>query len=255
MVKAIESGKGIALMFSEEEVRKLGLKLDAKYEVNKAKENLYVLTAVEPSMDEQIISLVHETPFKNRVEGVFEKTLDKDALKRFKEMVEEGKIIKFKLSEKYKKPIYKTLEEVKGKPIEKTESFPPKTSSVKEFEMPKLEAEEDMENYSLEKHGFIASKNGERIRQLSHDLRTEFEERELKGIKSFEGTYYLIKTQLYNSVKEKVLKELKEKKESKLENLIQKLQLNPELIKMTCEFLKEEGELIEKQKNLFKYVD
>ena len=77
---------------------------------------------------------------------------------------------------------------------------------------------------------------------------------EIKGIKSFDGNYYIIETGLLEKYIPIVSETIQKNKNISLEELYKKAGINKILAKIICEFLKEEGDLIEKTKGRYTYV-
>ncbi len=188
-------------------------------------------------IDAKILGLLKVKGLSERVEGNFEKLLNKEELERLKELVKEGKVIPFKLNESYKKAVYK-LPEPKRK---ESESIEAKDKAIEE--------------YSMENDGFLIVKNEERAKRISQDFSEKIKAGEIKGIKSFDGNYYIIENSLIEKYRGRVIKEAKEKKSISLNEISSALGVSKTLSRILCEFLKEDGELIEKKRELFQYIE
>jgi len=219
-----------ALIFSENELKELNFDLTKELEVIKAKKGIYLMLEKEAQqtneLDQKIFSLLKTKPLKEKVEGKFEKLLTKEELQRFNELIKEGTIIKFKLSKKYAKAIYKLKKELE---------------------------EKNEKNFALEKDDFQVIENSEEAKNFSQKREKEIKEGKILGIKGFDGKYYIIKKELFLAGKEKILKELKEGIKS-LQDLSIKTKMNESLVKGICELLKEEGEIMEKRKGIYAYI-
>ncbi len=192
----------------------------------------------------EVIQKIRTAKLSDLVEGKFELTLNPEQKKALTKLIKEGKIILFKLNETYKKGVYKIAEE-------KKETI---TNTPKESE--KFNATtKAIPDYTLEKDGFISTTNTERARILSSEYKEQIEGNQLRGIKSFEGVYYLISDALIEKHLANLLNILEKEKEITLEELAQKENISTELTKIICEFLKEDGELLEKQKGKYKYIN
>ncbi len=188
-------------------------------------------------IDSKIIGLLKAKGLSERVEGNFEKLLNKEELERLKELVKEEKVIPFKLNESYKKAVYK-LPEPKKK---ESESIEAKDKAIEE--------------YSMETDGFLIVKNEERAKRISQEFSEKIKSNEIKGIKSFDGNYYIIENPLIEKYRNRLIKEAKEKKSISLNEISSNIGISKTLARILCEFLKEDGELIEKKRELFQYIE
>ncbi len=191
---------------------------------------------------EQVIGLIKKSRLNELVEGKFEEKLNEKQKKALLELVVQEKVFVFKLNDTYKKGVYRvkeeTLEEKKRLKKDSEEFNAEKKSPV---------------DYTLEKDGFLSTTNTEKAKSLSYEFKEKIEEGELKGIKNFEGTYYLIETNLLGAYSQKINQALIEK-ELSLPELAKQVNISEELTKIICEFLKEEGEIIEKRKGKYQYI-
>jgi len=266
MGKVTVSAKGsdFALLLPKQNFKELGLDPSAEYELVKAKPGIWVLVAEKTQgkkkdlAEDKILSMLKEKDLKDRVEGRFEKFLGKDELKRFKELLKEGDIVAFKLSPKYKRAIYKTRQEAEEN-VKMTEGKEAKVAGEaggkgkKESEKPKAR-ERPSEEYSLKRDGFIVCKNVQMAKRLSEQLRKEIEKGKIRGIKGFDGFFYIAEDALYQKYREKVLSLIKAEKGVGSKKLAEKIGISNLLAKITCEFLKDEGEIIEKRKDQFQAI-
>jgi len=246
MAKLRQQGSDFSLSLSEREAMELGLEAEKEYELNKARDGIWVLSQkqsekkepviIEPVIDGKIIELMKRKSLSERVEGKFEKLLNEQELIVFKKMLAEGKIIAFKLSDKYKKAVYKIALE-KNKESESTAT-----------------KEKPIEEYDLEKDGFLVVKNEERAKRLSEELKEEIKQGKIRGIKSFDGHFYIIESSLLEKYSDDTCTVIKANKSILLPELAQKLSVSSLLAKIVCEFLKEDGEIIEKRKESYQLV-
>jgi hypothetical protein len=231
----------IFLELNEREAKELEVK-GKFFELNKIKDNIIVLIETKKEInlfdskqkkeDEKIFSLLSQRgkkSLKMKVEGQFEKYLSEKELKRFNELLKEGIIEKFKLNEKYKKAIYRIAQKK-----EKKFDF---NSSTK----------------TIEARGFQVL-TPEQAKDFSAKFEKEIKEEKIKGIKGFDGYFYVIYSDLLEEMKPKILVQLKHGRIS-LNELKEKSMLPIELIKAVTEFLKEEGEIIEKRKGIYELIE
>ena len=195
---------------------------------------------------EEVIGLVKHGKLSELVEGKFEEKLTPDQKEILKDLITKGKVFVFKLNESYKKGVYRVKEE--GKDVRVKENVKKESENF-------LAEKKQYPDYTLEVDGFIATLNNDRAKILSQEYRERIEAGELKGIRNFEGVYYLIENELLVFYSEKVLEKIKEKKEATLEGLAEEINISIELTKIVCEFVKEEGEILEKRKGKFIYIN
>jgi hypothetical protein len=219
----------------EKEVEKEDKKETKKEEDEKTKE----LQEKYSEEEERVIGLIKKAKLKDLVEGKFEETLtdtEKEALKKLKE---KNKVFVFKLNSSYKKGVYRVSEDDKKAKKESEEK------GVKK----------QLPDYTLEKDGFLATTNTERARILSNEFKERIEKGELRGIKSFEGIYYLIEDDLLQKYIKKIMNAFANKNELKIQELINELKVSEDLIRIICEFLKEDGEILERKKGEYTFID
>lgn len=203
-----------------------------------------------PSIEDikrKIIEILQDKdlPFKEKVEGTFETLLKPADLLVFKEMLNNKEIITYKQSDKYKKAIYVVNEEkpvvTKGKEIEK-----PQSQQSKALE--KENSEEAIKGFLKKK--FAILKTAETADKFSKEFYTKFKNNEIKGQKSFDGNFYVIDVYLYGNTLKQIMSSGMSKSFS-IEELGAKLNKDAELLKVVIEFLKEEGVIIEKKRNIY----
>ena len=251
-VAVSRKGSDFVLVIPQEMLGEFGIDQNAEFELFKAKPGIWVLVgekaASEKSpVDLKILALLKEKGLKDRVEGMFERFLGKEEMPRFREMVKEGSIVEFKLSPKYKRAVYKTRQEAEEN-VKMAEN-----GKVKKPE-PGNGKEKPIEGYSLDQDGFLVCRENEKARLLSENLRKEIEEGKIRGIKSFDGFFYIAEESLYQKYKPKILGLIKEEKGIGIGKIAEKAGISKVLARVVCEFLKEEGDLIEKRKDQFQAI-
>ncbi|MCR4369083.1 MAG: hypothetical protein NUV67_04220 [archaeon] len=245
MVKALGKGAELRLVFDEAEALELGFDSSKEYALVKAKQGIWILTEEqrqqalakkEPEIDEmeqKIIGLLNKLSLSERVEGSFEAKLSPEGKKKLEEMVGTGKIEKFKLNESYKKAVYQV---------------PEKKLNFENTEKP-------FHEFTLEDDGFVVVKNEQRAKALSDQYKDRIKDGEIKGTRAFTGEFYIANSELLEAAQQKTLRELKEKKHAGLTLLAGATHLTPTLIRIAIEFLKEEGQVIEKKKDDYQYIE
>ena len=194
---------------------------------------------------QQVIGLIKQTRMSDLVEGKFEQQLNDKQKRALLELIVSGKVMIFKLNDSYKKGIYRVKDDDKEETEKKHEPKESENFNAIKKAVP---------DYTFEKDGFVATTNNERAKNLSSEHKEQIEEGELKGIKSFEGVYYLIKNYLLEKYTKKTLEIFENKNETTLEELAKEINASIELTKIVCEFLKEDGELLEKKKGKYTYI-
>ena len=238
MVQAQKKDKEILLNFSNEESKAIGLDPKKEYSLAKASNGIWVMVEGKEKkssedLEQKIIGMIKTASLSDRVEGAFEKKLKSTELSKFNEMVSQNRIEKFKLNESYKKAVYQ---------------LPVKAVKFENKEKP-------FQEFTIETDGFVVVKNEARAKQLSNELRAQIKGGEIKGTRSFSGEFFIINTELLQSSENKVLKELKESKNIDLDDLSSKTGLTKTLSKIAVEFLKEEGQLLEKTSGNYQYIE
>jgi len=276
-VSVSTKGADFALLVGQDGFNKLGLDPNGKYELVKAKDGVWVLLAEKvpeqsgDPLDKKIFALLKKKGLKDRVEDKFEEFLNKEELKRFKELIREGNIVPFKLSPKYKKAVYKTMDEIETnvkmgednapKPVtkkpeqkeavQKETAKPEPKPEQKDAQKPKATSPS---NTSLKKDGFLVCKNVNEVKALSENLKKDIEDGKIKGIKGFDGMYHIVKTDLYEKHREKIISTIKDEKGINSAGVAEKMEIDKTLVKIICELLKDEGEIIEKRKDQFQAI-
>lgn len=250
MAKVKADEKSSSLIIEGKEFDSMGFPRDKEMELIKVEEGVWVITQKSvpekkeeksqeitkiDETEQKIIGYLREKPFKDRIEGNFERILSKEELLKFRQMLKEGKVEKYKSNPKYKKAVYQArLPEANRK-----------------FE----NVEKGIEEFSLEKDGFIVVKNEQRAKMLSEQLAEKVKAGEVMGTRSFEGTFYIIDSTFYNEKSGKVLDKIRELRNASLETLSRDLSLTPTVVRIICTFLNEEGQILEKRKEFYQYID
>lgn len=263
------------ILLSVREFNELGFDPNKEYGVVKAKDGIWVITEEglkKPGnefseVDARIFSLLEKKDLKERVEGKFEKFLNEGELKRFNELLKQGEIIKFTLSKKYTKAIYKSRaekerEENKNSPGRESAAIPagPAGSASQSWgkkpgqENAKKGSAENFAGGNLDEKGYLVIRNEGDAKRFSSEMGDRMKKGEIKGMKSFDGNFYVILSESYSQFAEKVLTYIEKKKTAQLDEIANDLKIDKTLAKIICEFLMEDGSLSEKRKGLYQYV-
>jgi len=191
---------------------------------------------------QQVLGKIRKGRLSELVEGKFELTLNEKQKKALLELVVSGEVFVFRLNETYKKGVYRAKEEKNEKERGKKES---EEINAKE---------KTFDQYNLDQDGFMIIKGKDNASKASYEFGGQIKEGLLKGIKSFDGNYYLIQTDLLEAYIDKIVISLNQKTNQNIEELAQSIKASKLLARIICEFLKEEGELIEKKTGTYTYI-
>lgn len=241
---SIQSNKLVALL-SEEELLALGFSGQKEFEIIKAKEGLYVLIekqgekktiAAPDGLEQKITGYLNQLHPKDRVVGKFETSLSKEELDKFREMVAQNKVEQFKTNPKYIKYIYRQ----KAVP-----------APVRVFES----REKKPEEYSLEKDGFIVTRNEQEAQKIGSQISDKIKSGQIRGTRSFTGYFYIIDSKLLEQTMSKIIELIKKQKSMQIDEISAKLSTSQTLIRIACTFLGEEGIILEKRKDYFQLIE
>lgn len=185
--------------------------------------------STEDPNKQKIINLLNDKNItsKDKVEGSFEKFLNFKDLKVFKEMLKNKEIIVFKLSEKYKKGIYQVND----------------SSQESSFDVISFFKQND----------YVIIKSQKDINLFGDRYKTQIQSKEIIGLKSFDGFYYIITKELYEDLKSRFIS-LSLENDFSIDEVSDKLKVNKDISKILLEVLKEDCIIIEKRKGIFKVV-
>jgi len=100
---------------------------------------------------------------------------------------------------------------------------------------------------------FLSLQDVEEVRKISYVTRQDINSGEILGIRSFDKNYYVFKKVLFDKIKTALLA-LFNKDPIALEDILEKLQYPKEQVLGVIELLKEQSDLIEVRKGIFKKV-
>jgi len=192
---------------------------------------------------QQVLGMVKKGALSELVEGKFEETLNEKQRKALLALVAEGKIFVFKLNESYKKGVYRVKEEEFA--VEERKKKDSETAEAKE---------KAWNEYNLDQDGFLIIKGKDSAARASMEYEKEIKEGLLRGIRSFDGNYYLLQTDLLNDYIKKILSSMEKQPTQTCNDLSKTINASKTLTSIICEFLKEEGELLERKKGAYTYV-
>ena len=247
-IALIEEGKEFDLIPNQ-----TGVYLLIDKDLEKGKEGTQICIEVPDRMrdaKEIVVGKIRKANLSDVVEGKFESSLSGAEAEALKELLKEGRVILFKLNESYKKGVYKINPdfggesggEEKGKKAKKYESENPDA------------AEKPFDKYYLKTDGIMVVKSQNLVRKISEEREKEIKEGNLRGLKSFDGNYYIIENELLERHLGKALEEFRKKESQGLGELAKNAGVSKMLAKVVCEFLKDEGEIIERRKGEYSFI-
>ncbi len=252
MPNARVEDKKLTALFSEQELKDLEIENGSEFEIVKAKKGVYVFVEKpaekktqqenRPQIDEveqRIIGYLKKKQPTDLVEGKFEKALSKEELAKFKEMLAQNRVEKFKSDPKYIKFIYK----LKPQQVH--------SAARTEFE----NKEKPIEEFSLEKDGFMVFKNESMAQKISQEYGEQIKNGEIKGTRSFTGYFYIIDARLLDKSYLKIIDKIKQAKTTTAEELATQLNLTPTLVRISCTFLSEDGQILERRKDSYQLIE
>ncbi|QQR92378.1 MAG: hypothetical protein IPJ89_04445 [Candidatus Iainarchaeum archaeon] len=177
------------------------------------------------------------------VEGKFEQFLSSEEQRAFKELLLNKKVEAFRSSPKYNLGIYREV---------RLSATPAPAAPARAI--PTIISEKPVEEYRLDTDGFEILRNEGAAKQRSYELADRMKSNEVKGLKTFDGFYYLIVAAQLEAQMPLVMQAMKGLKKAELKEIAATSKLPPVLAKIILEFAKEEGSIIEKRKDSFAYV-
>lgn len=199
-----------------------------------------VLAGSNAKIDEKIFLVLNDKKaLQMRVVGKFEKGLNEIELKRFNELVRQGIVEQFKLNPSYKKSIYRLNEKKLSVPNEPVKS----------------DASSGWSEADFQKNGFAVLIGDQNAREFSQAFEYDFKAGEIKGLKSFDGSFLAIRKAVYLASQAKIVSFLEnQKKAVTADEIALATTLSKKLVLVSCEFLKEDGQIFEKTKGQFRLV-
>lgn len=252
---------------SPQEAQGLHLPAEGELELSLAKDGIWVLTSAHSSsalappiapapttplefalqpIHLKVLRLMKTHGPGDLVEGKFEQFLSAEERKAFEELLHHKKVEAFKSSPKYNLGIYRE--------VRMSSSAAPAQPTSPAFTASTIISEKPVEEYRLDVDGFEILRNEGAAKQRSYELADRMKSNEVKGLKTFDGFYYLIVVSQLEAQMPLVIKALKEMKKAELKEIATASKLPPVLVKIILEFAKEEGTIIEKRKDAFAYV-
>lgn len=257
--------EALSALLSEEHATQIGFPPKGEVELSKIDNSTWMITLVSGQKDllalespplsplqQKVLRLLKTHRLPDLIEGRFERFLSADELKAFQGLLQNQKIVVVKSNPKFEKGIYR--EAISTAMGNEHASLPRSPSSEKKIVTHTLVHEKPVEEYTLVQDGFMVLRSDGAAKAASFDLAERIRAGEIKGIKSFEGFYYIIENSLLQKFTLPLLSALKVKKKDELSSLALSQAIPPILARIVLEFAKEDGVVIEKQKNLFAYV-
>lgn len=244
---------------SPEEKKALLLPTEGEFELHVAKEGIWVLSLASASaasfpqnvsqkpaqeispLQQKVLRLMKTHQAPDLVEGRFEQFLSQEEQQALRELIARGKVERYKSSPKYTLGIYREARENNDKKIPSNAIAVPIT-------------EKPLEEYRLEVDGFEVIRNDAAAKQRSMELAEKLKANEVKGMKSFDGFYYVIERALLQRFLPLMAQFMQANKKTDLNAITSHLNVPRILSRIILEFAKEEGTIIEKRKDSFAFV-
>lgn len=256
-------------LVSVEQAREVNLPEKGEVELSRIEHNSWLLSLPSAQTDllastgggmkpihQKVLRLLKTHRLPDLIEGRFERFLSSEELSAFQELLHAGKIVVIKTNPKFEKGIYRESTPGVGNHSSSSasaaSSFP--SSGVKKIITQTVVVEKPVEEYSLVSDGFMVLRSDGAAKAASFDLAERIRAGEIKGIKSFDGFYYIVETKLLEKYTSGLLTSLKSKKKDELSSLALSQAIPPVLARIVLEFAKEDGVVIEKQKNVYAFV-
>ena len=235
--EVIPNGEGVFLLIEKEILEKKHPSVTTPKSLEAKKSS-----ALEEEK-QQLIGIIKKAKLTEIVEGKFELTLNEKQKQAFKELLTEGKVFVFKLNESYKKGVYRVQEE----------NFAEEHREKKDSENANA-PDKEYNAYTLKHDGFLIIRGKDQASQASHEFESQIKEGLLRGIKSFDGNYYLIQTDLLEAYINKAMSAFAHQSTQTTEELTRAMNASKRLTTIVCEFLKDEGEVLEKKKGTYRHI-
>lgn len=255
----------LAKALTQAQAAALNLPLKGLIEISVVKENVWLLSIPTPQtqlnegvpfapkpIHQKVLKLLQSHKLPDVIEGRFEVLLSAEELTAFQELRAANRIVCVKTNPKYDKGIYREAKFESAAALAPGVSAKPAMASKPAVHAPI--SEKPVEEYSLIGDGFTVLRSEGAAKVASFDLAERIKAGEIKGIKSFDGFYYIIENALLNKHTPRILALLQQKKTIELDELSAQLGIPLVLVRIALEFAKEDGVVIEKKRNLFAYV-
>ncbi len=243
--------ESLSKSLGKEQLYALGFPSTGQLELSQVEEKVWILSLPNgqahlgadndftlTSLHEKVLRLLKTHKTADLIEGRFEKLLSPNELQAFNELKQRGRIVCMKSSPKFDKGIYRE----------------PPASAIHPSSFSIPIQEKPVEEYSLLHDGFMVLRSEGAAKAASYDLGERIKNGEVKGIKSFDGFYYIIENALLEKFSPILQKMVQTNKKVGLSQIAEESHVPLVLARIVLEFGKEEGNIIEKQKNLFAWV-
>jgi hypothetical protein len=200
-------------------------------------EDLTKKDQLAPSADEiLVLKKLQAIRFENRTPDHVNKVLSDPEKILLKEMGGKSWIRIFR-GKKYKNGVYSISDKV----------YPLIQAKQTKKEEPKLKGDP---NYSLLlTQGYLIIRDQKDAKLLSEKLKTEMKSGSVKGIKGFDGAFYVVRKDYFSKASKSILDVLSE--ESDVASITQNTKLAPEAVAAVLHHLAESGDIIEKKRGVY----
>lgn len=183
--------------------------------------------------------------FEKRTPSNVYKTLNRKEREVLKDLIEKGFVNVYKKGKYEKTGVYSIQKDIYPQLIKQKKTITGRPEEKKK-ESPN----------QVEKEGYLIIENAVEAKRLSAELKDQIKSGKIKGTRGFDGRFYIILTDFYEKNKGKIEKALKEEKKkcAKLKDISAKTKLPESACLTLLRIMDEEGEVIEKRKNMFNLV-
>lgn len=219
----------------EESESKLGLK-EGDYEAHKTPKGIELREVEMDRKEKTFYDKLYRLKFKDRIEGILEKSLSEEEKLTLLELVKKGKVLKYKGGDQYRNHLYVTDEEFTRMNSE-NQSKATSGASVQGFAS----------------NGYYKTKSQEEAVELSQKHAEEIRSGEVLGVKSFSGDYYVIRRGVFEDCYPKVLASLS-KGEKTAEDVASEIKADADKCEIVLGLLNDQGQVFEKSRGSYRLV-
>ncbi|MEM4359510.1 MAG: hypothetical protein QXT45_03195 [Candidatus Bilamarchaeaceae archaeon] len=218
----------------------------------KAEKGFHVPNEAEKRVLKRLLSI----RFQNRTPAYVERVLSQEEKETLKELEKKAFINLFK-SKKYPNGVYNINDKIYGllygKEVLKKETAGAKHDVQNRIEAAatsntgKKEIKKEMVD-PLEQHGYVIGTSKD-LQEIINRHKNEIKAGQIKGLKGFDGKFYIAKTDYFEMMSPLILKQLD--KERNIEEIAANLRVEPDAVRTVLHILAEAGDVIEKRKGVY----
>jgi antitoxin component of MazEF toxin-antitoxin module/biotin operon repressor len=226
-----QGGKGLCVRLPSYVVEELGLREAQEVDFDLVDKKSVLMKKLEPigAQELEVLSQLNEIRFAARTKNAVKKKLSPKQQAVLNKLLKKG-VVSFYEKGKYKdKGVYSISRDYYYL-LSKKQSPPPAQPSTQK--------------------GFQVVGDWEKAKNLMSENKKRISGGELYVVRSFDKRFYFVESSIVDSVNANVL-DLLEQQSMSLEEISQKLGVETQLLKAVMEVLREQGEVIEKRKEVY----